>query len=397
MVVRTSKGHSHQMESEMHKCQTCDNGSTLCINIWNKFDLGPPTPPGSPPHETMSDFPELDGFNLSDNDVEFFDSREEDVLATMKHIFAEGTPLNLQSKLIQDCMWSGNLAKGYVDQKSCSSSMETNAAADCVDPTSVFPYPMHNITDKYMTETRVDNLQGLETPSDSEEEIDVVTVREQMSEDFEPSKIRKSTTIPARCIKTEREDNDYAVAMKSPIKSSITLKVKVDCPTDVHNYSLPHSHSLKRARSSLGSPSNSIPNSKRIKRELSQISVPEFQKTLCQKLSRAGTSSGCSSASSSRSSSDSEECCEGGKRTQHNVLERKRRNDLKYSFFTLRDSVPELSQQERAPKVLILKKAADHIHRLNHESLRLEKETDMLRAKNDQLRRTLNKLQVRDF
>jgi hypothetical protein len=77
------------------------------------------------------------------------------------------------------------------------------------------------------------------------------------------------------------------------------------------------------------------------------------------------------------------------KRTQHNVLERKRRNDLKFSFFTLRDSVPELNKQERAPKVLILKKASDYVHSLNVENKRLENEKEALLAKQQKLRRTV--------
>jgi hypothetical protein len=113
--------------------------------------------------------------------------------------------------------------------------------------------------------------------------------------------------------------------------------------------------------------------------------VPDF-KRVCQKL-RA-----------SKSSSDSEECIsEGGKRTQHNVLERKRRNDLKFSFFTLRDSVPELNKQERAPKVLILKKASDYVHSLNVENKRLENEKEALLAKQQKLRRTIEILQDGDF
>ena len=160
-----------------------------------------------------------------------------------------------------------------------------------------------------------------------------------------------------------------------------TLKIRVETP-DLHNYSLPHSHQPKRVRSYPVSPSNSPLPHKRSKKELS---VPDF-KRVCQKL-RA-----------SKSSSDSEECIsEGGKRTQHNVLERKRRNDLKFSFFALRDSVPELNNQERAPKVLILKKASDYVHSLNEENKRLESEKAALLAKQQKLRRTLELLQDSDF
>lgn len=200
--------------------------------------------------------------------------------------------------------------------------------------------------------------------------------------------------VLGRTIKEEPLDSEFASA--KPTINTVTVKVKVDCPTDVHNYSLPHTHSLKRVRSMpMSSSSNSPLSNKRLKRELS---APDFAKRVCQKLRNGTNSCGSSSASSSRSSSDSEECIgEGGKRTQHNVLERKRRNDLKYSFFHLRDSVPELNQQERAPKVQILRKAADYVHKLNSDSCRMEMEKEILREKHEQLRQALSKLQSKDF
>uniref|UniRef100_A0A8C9MZE8 BHLH domain-containing protein n=1 Tax=Serinus canaria TaxID=9135 RepID=A0A8C9MZE8_SERCA len=57
------------------------------------------------------------------------------------------------------------------------------------------------------------------------------------------------------------------------------------------------------------------------------------------------------------SSSDSEE---NDKRRTHNVLERQRRNELKLSFFALRDEIPEVANNEKAPKVVILKKATEY-------------------------------------
>lgn len=59
------------------------------------------------------------------------------------------------------------------------------------------------------------------------------------------------------------------------------------------------------------------------------------------------------------------------RRASHNVLERKRRNDLKYSFQVLRGQIPELLDNQRAPKVTILRKAADYIKQIR------EKEEDM--------------------
>lgn len=55
------------------------------------------------------------------------------------------------------------------------------------------------------------------------------------------------------------------------------------------------------------------------------------------------------------------------RRASHNVLERKRRNDLKYSFQILRGQIPELKDNQRAPKVTILRKAAEYIKQIREE------------------------------
>ena len=59
------------------------------------------------------------------------------------------------------------------------------------------------------------------------------------------------------------------------------------------------------------------------------------------------------------------------RRASHNVLERKRRNDLKFSFQVLRGQIPELLDNQRAPKVTILRKAAEYIKQIR------EKDEDM--------------------
>ncbi len=92
-------------------------------------------------------------------------------------------------------------------------------------------------------------------------------------------------------------------------------------------------------------------------------------------------------AASSRSSSDSEdtEC----RRAQHNVLERKRRNDLKSSFHALRAKVPELSSHERAPKVVILKKATEYIWSLRKTRSHQLLEMESLKRQNEALQESL--------
>lgn len=344
-------------------------------DMWKKFELLP-TPPLSPRRDDDYDMNSLDleDFNL------IFDEFFEKESAIPKIMTLSETPPNLNSNLIQDCMWSGDSGRYPTGDKNAACP-DVNSA-DCVDPAAVFPYPIHSLNSIH-SETKLHSL-GTETPSDSEEEIDVVTVEKKQLQQV-PVAPTKKTVFTVQSVKTERldgHDEKFGAA-----KTTVTVKVKVDCPTDEHPYSLPVS-SLKRVRSLPNSPSMSPLPSKRCKRELSDRDM----KKVCHKLRASGSSS----ASSSRNSSDSEDYPEG-KRTQHNVLERKRRNDLKFSFFSLRDSVPELVKQERAPKVQILKKASEYIRKLTADERRLESEREMLQEKHEQLRRTLEKLHAREF
>ncbi|XP_058949821.1 N-myc proto-oncogene protein isoform X1 [Pocillopora verrucosa] len=68
-------------------------------------------------------------------------------------------------------------------------------------------------------------------------------------------------------------------------------------------------------------------------------------------------------------------------RATHNVLERQRREDLKCRFQFLRDSIPELEDNDRASKVLILKKAREYVHQLFLEEERLLADKELERQR----------------
>lgn len=111
--------------------------------------------------------------------------------------------------------------------------------------------------------------------------------------------------------------------------------------------------------------------------------------------SRSSSSSSSSSSSrfhhhSSRNSIETED--EEERRRTHNVMERQRRNELKNCFMRLRDNVPELSHNDKASKVVILKKARDCIYGLEDEGHRLQSKRDKLRAKQEELKARLEKL-----
>lgn len=388
--------------------------SVMSEDIWKKFDL--PTPPLSPRHESDSEL-DLENvtmpFDIDTEDLLLFDDDDitNEMLKEVISTFPESPPgpdieSNLQSNLIQDIMWSApvksvELSKpAQKDQKQrlrCNSCSNPAFNTACVAPDEVFPLeqtppppPATNLGGA-ISQTRVHNL-GIETPSDSEEEIDVVTVEKHLQVTV-PTKRKYISDDEDECspIKSEHNRGTKTVTLTIGPKSGFStqtvtkctsVRPRVDCPTDVHNYSLPVT-SLKRVHSYPNSPVTH--KSKKLKRD---ISIPSDLRKVAQKLKS-------SMGSCSRSSSDSEEMCESGKRTQHNVLERKRRTDLKNSFFHLRDSVPELEGQERAPKVVILRKASQYINRLIDEQRRQEREIEQLKIKKEKLKRNLAKL--RDY
>jgi len=80
------------------------------------------------------------------------------------------------------------------------------------------------------------------------------------------------------------------------------------------------------------------------------------------------------------------------RRASHNVLERKRRNDLKSSFNTLREHVPDLENNEKAPKVMILQKAACYIKEIRDLDSKLTEEMFEEQRKQELLLHKLHKL-----
>lgn len=81
------------------------------------------------------------------------------------------------------------------------------------------------------------------------------------------------------------------------------------------------------------------------------------------------------------------------KRRTHNVLERQRRNELKLSFFALRDEIPEVANNEKAAKVVILKKATECIYSMQSDEQRLLSVKEQLRRKSELLKQRLAQLQ----
>ncbi|XP_041888882.1 N-myc proto-oncogene protein, partial [Corvus kubaryi] len=185
-----------------------------------------------------------------------------------------------------------------------------------------------------------------EEEEDEEEEIDVVTVEKRRS-----STNKSVTTLTI----TVRPKNTTFSSVRTQ-QNGLILKRCAPIHQQ-HNYAAP-------------SPfveTEEAPPQKKLK-----IEVPRPVKPMIQPKPK----------SSSPRNSDSED---SERRRNHNILERQRRNDLRSSFLTLRDHVPELVKNEKAAKVVILKKATEYVHSLQAEEQKLLLEKEKLQARQEQL------------
>lgn len=179
-----------------------------------------------------------------------------------------------------------------------------------------------------------------EQQEEEEEEIDVVTVEK-------------------RHLTAKKSDSS---AHSKPPHSPLVLK-RCHVPIHQHNYA--------------ASPSTRVeyPTSKRLKLNSGRV------------LKQINNNRKCLSPRTS----DSEE---NDKRRTHNVLERQRRNELKLSFFALRDQIPEVASNEKAPKVVILKKATEYVLSIQSVEHRLIAEKEQLRRRQEQLKSKLQQLRA---
>ncbi len=102
-----------------------------------------------------------------------------------------------------------------------------------------------------------------------------------------------------------------------------------------------------------------------------------------------GLNSSCDRSSSGKSlfcdDLEAEVRAEEKQREHHNVLERKRRKNVKEMFITLKNKIPELQALERVPRVMILNKAAEYVKGLQVQEQQLMIELEKQRRINEYL------------
>ncbi|XP_039596189.1 protein L-Myc-1b isoform X2 [Polypterus senegalus] len=315
-------------------------------DIWKKFELVP-TPPMSPSCFPIAE--SLEWFSHGANQEE----AEEDA-ATQCNLH---TALfsNLSSFIIQDCMWSGfpgsqRLEKVVNDHLAQVESepdgvlaQDSSTAPGCVDPAAVF-YSLSAPSKKQAS-------SGSECRTDSDEEIDVVTVESKQNKHL--LNVRKPVTITVRA-------DPHDPSMK---------RFHISIHQQQHNYAAPSPDSYPEEE----------PQPKKCKME--PCSPPP-----CDPSTEESSAFHSTSKSTSPQSSDTEDT---DKRKTHNYLERKRRNDLRSRFLALRDEIPELEDCPKTPKVVILTKATEYLRELHSKEKLKIVEKKQLKSRQQQLLRRL--------
>jgi len=308
-------------------------------NIWKKFELLP-TPPLSPQRDEDDD-----------DDCAFSSecTKKDDEWLTTAIFDTKSLPSGgLKSKLIQDCMWSGSdeeQARSHRSRKvSLSELTMITTSTSCVDPTTFSAFPRQ--------QNQVEHSYSLTTP--------------------EPMRVPPMYT-PAQTDDDSESEED--------VIDVVTVDTRV--PSSMQNI---HNKSLYKIRNNLQAVAN-------------RLTTDAYKRPKClsdhdftQPHKKARKLMSHNSLLSSQNSSDSEDF--EGKRSAHNVMERQRRNDLKNSLHILRDSLPSLETQERAPKVVILAHATQYMHELQTGDHKLTAELRQVKSKNARLKERLEQLQA---
>lgn len=238
---------------------------------------------------------------------------------------------------------------------------------------------------------------------EEEEEIDVVSIQKQKKEHSSPPPACTSVVRPSSnslLANSHKVSPVYVKKEESDDVASITSHVAA-----MHNYSNTNPMVCQSApQSPIGELQAKRDAYKRVR---SWESYPPSPASLLAKKPRlATTSSDLRSAAgalnrfkSGRHGNASRSSRNPGnkQREMHNVLERKRRDDLRWNFLTLRNLLPQFSSRDRMPKVVILRKSREYIRALKLSFQKLSDELASQEARNRELRRQLQDLHDADI
>ncbi|XP_021415434.2 protein L-Myc-1b [Oncorhynchus mykiss] len=302
-------------------------------------------------------------------------------------------------------------------------------ATDCVDPAAVLAFPLTGGTFKKplvssCSETHTDSSDDESSDhdddddddDDDEEEIDVVTVEHKR---YKSRRLVNSRVTGGRGGRLNRR-TPVTIMVRADALNPCMKRFHISIHQQHHNYAAPspdthtapalpgHTAPALPRKRFRHEPSNSSHNFSNTQPHLHPASTSNQNSeskphvavaTIGSESSDANTPSPCGSPSASPRLSSSHPCSpqssdyeDTDKRKTHNFLERKRRNDLRSRFLTLRDEIPDLAECSKTPKVAILTRATEYLGQLHSSERQRAQEKRQLKARQQQLLRRLAQL-----
>ncbi|XP_006899220.1 PREDICTED: myc proto-oncogene protein-like [Elephantulus edwardii] len=190
-------------------------------------------------------------------------------------------------------------------------------------------------------------------------------------------------------LREEEQEDEEEISVVEKRQFSDKMSEAGSTPVGSHSKSLNNPLSLKRRLGSRHLHNSAAPPSTRRNYCANKKAKLDSGRVLKQ----IGNNRKCTSPQTSlRSEENDKRQTQNDKRQTHNVLERQRRNELKWSLLALRDQIPDLENNEKAPKVVILKTATAYILCIQAEEYKLITEKDLLRKRREQLKHKLEQL-----
>lgn len=319
-------------------------------DIWKKFELLP-TPPSSPSRRPF--------LSAADHLEAVSDLLDDD---------RNPSAAFLQSFIIQDCMWSSSFAAATELEKVVSERLASLQARRNSSNTKI-------ITDRSADEQvggSQESTEYLRDPHTSATDCmdpSVVFLGEKQREDGVAMEVGSDLSLDSPPLSSsdsdsEEEEDEEEIDVvtverrKTPRRSHTTPLVLKRSHINIHQ----HNYAAQQ------------PAGKRVKVEIGGPAQRQSGGRRCW---------------SPKSDGEDDD-----KRRTHNVLERQRRNELKLSFVALREEVPAVANNEKAAKVVILKKAAEFIMEVREEERKLLAKKDGLRKRSRELKQRLQQLRT---
>ncbi|XP_042204360.1 N-myc protein-like [Homarus americanus] len=211
-------------------------------------------------------------------------------------------------------------------------------------------------------------IPGILTPSDTEDEVDVVSCND----------LATTTTLTASTntttITTSASTTTASSRLQLPSKRSVDVKRQLQLAIQEAMRNRQNRAAGSTSPDSDESGSNNRFVSVKIKTQGKPAAYTKRMRDYHSEVIK-------STKHRRRNRGESDE----GRRSVHNSLERQRRVDLRNAFEYLRQLVPDTMILEKAPKVQILKKAALHCKQLQHTEQRLLREKEKLKKQLEEL------------